>query len=41
MRDDFTRELDEEVQSVRRNEKWRLNENVDYIADKRDYWVEY
>ena len=35
--DDFTRELEEAVQSVRRNEKWRL----DYLALEQEYRERY
>ena len=35
--DDFTRELDEAVQSVRKNEKWRL----DYMTLQMNYQEKY
>lgn len=35
--DDFTRELDKEVQSVRKNEKWRL----DYMTLQMHYQEKY
>ena len=35
--DDFTRELEEAVQSVRRNEKWRL----DYMTLEQEYRERY
>lgn len=35
--DDYTRALDEEVKSVRRNEKWRLDYMTLYLREQESY----